>query len=89
MKHLPLSWKNKIDVFTNFTFKIIKLVSQPFVHTKGSHFSEILDIAFATLEKPHMKTSVVTGKIMKTVELYHTGIPLLLNNYATFFGFIL
>jgi hypothetical protein len=85
MKHLPLSWKTKIDVFTNFTFRIIKLVSQSFVHTKGSHFSECLPIDFALLEKPHTKTSVVTGKTMKTIELYHTGMTLPLNKYVTFF----
>jgi hypothetical protein len=76
-------------VFTDFTFRIIKLVSQPFVHTKGSHFSERLAIAFAILEKPHTKMSVVTGKIIKTTELYHTGMLLPLNNYAAFFGFTL
>jgi hypothetical protein len=27
MKHLPLSWKTKIDVFTNFTFRLLNLVS--------------------------------------------------------------
>jgi hypothetical protein len=81
--------KTKIDVFTNFTFRIIKLVSQPFIRTKGSHFSKSLAISFAILEKPHMKTSVVTGKIMKTTVLYHTGMPFPLNNYATFFGFTL
>jgi hypothetical protein len=58
-------------------------------HKKGSHFCESLVVAFAILEKPHMKTSVVTGKIMKTTELYHTGTPLPLNNYAAFFGFTL
>jgi hypothetical protein len=30
--------KTKTDVFTNFTFRIIKLVSQLFIHSKGSHF---------------------------------------------------
>jgi hypothetical protein len=76
-------------MFTNFTFRIIKLVSQPFIHTKASHFSESLAIAFAILEKPPMKTLVVTGMIMKTTELYHTGMPLPPNNYATFFGYTL
>jgi hypothetical protein len=77
-EHMPLSWKTIVDVFTNFTFRIIKLLSQPFVHTNH--------IDFAILEKPHTKTSAVTGKIMKTTELYHTRMPLPLNNYATFFG---
>jgi hypothetical protein len=57
--------------------------------TKGSHFPKRLAIAFAILEKPHKKMSVVTGKIMKTTELYSTGMSLLLNNYAPFFGFVL
>jgi hypothetical protein len=55
MEHLPLSWKTGVDVFTNFTFRIIKLLSQQFIHAKGSHFSVILAITFAVLEKTHMK----------------------------------
>jgi hypothetical protein len=89
MEHLPLSWKTGVDVFTNFTFRIIKLLSQQFIHAKESHFSVILAITFAVLEKTHMKMLVVSDKIMKTTELYHTGMPLPLNNYATFFGFTL
>jgi hypothetical protein len=88
-EHLSLSWKTRVDVFTKFTFRIIKLHSQPFVHIKELHFSISLAIAFAILVKPHTKTSVVTGKIMKTTELYHTRMPLPLNNFVTFFRFTL
>jgi hypothetical protein len=64
-------------------------ISLTIIHPYKRISSKSLAIAFAVLEKPHMKTLVVIGKIMKTIELYHTGMPFPLNNYATFFGFTL
>jgi hypothetical protein len=74
-------------MFTNITFRIFKLVSQPFIqNTRKPLLLKPGQWPCNTKETPH-KTSVVTGKITKTTELYHTGCPLRVNKYAAFFGF--